>query len=116
MLSKTRLKCLKALGIEIPEVELIVNMDMHTKSPFMGNTESQHMDRHTKNPFMGNTKSQHMDRHTENPIMGNTKSRHYNKLVKKIARHKQLGILIPDELIDELAKVAKLLKAKTNVE
>lgn len=57
-----------------------------------------------------------MDRHTENPIMGNTKSQHYNRLVKRIARHKQFGIPILHELIDELAKSDKVLKAKTNVE
>ena len=36
--------------------------------------------------------------------------------MKRISRHKQFGIPIPDELIDELAKAAKVIKAKTNVE
>ena len=71
------------------------------------------MDRHNEKPFMGNTESQHMDSHTENPIMGNTKSQHYNKLVKRIARDKQLDITIPDELHDELARA---LNARINVE
>ena len=86
MLSNKRLKCMKALGIRIPEQEISANMDRHIENPFVGNNERNHMDRHTKNPIIGNTKSQH-----------------YNKISKRISRLKRFDILIQDKINDELA-------------
>ena len=60
--------------------------------------------------------SANMDRHTQNPFMGDTESQRYDKILKQIARHKQFGILIPDELVDELFKATKALEKKFNVE
>ena len=60
--------------------------------------------------------SSNMDRHTQNPFMGDTESQRYDKILKQIARHKQFGILIPDELVDELFKATKALENKSNVE
>ena len=90
MLSEKRIKCLKVLGLRVQVVQGIA-----TEQVVQGSA----MRRHTKIPIAGNTKS-HKD---------------YNELLRRISRHKKIGIPIPDELIAKFARIAAVLVAKNNV-
>ena len=89
MLSEQRLKRLNALGLRVPVVQ--------------GST----MER----VVQGST----MKRHTKIPIAGNTEShQNYNELLRRIKRHNQFEIPIPDELIAKLARIAREPVANSN--
>ena len=91
MLSENTLNCLNALGVEVSGVQ--------------GRT--------IEKVVQGSA----MKRHTEIPIAGNTEShQNYNELLRRIKRHNQFEIPIPDELIAELARIAGELVANSNVE
>ena len=80
MLSEERIKHYKALGSEYKIVEGI---------GILQTVQESTMERHTKIPIAGNTES-HED---------------YNKLLRRISKHKQFDIPIPDELLAEFARV-----------
>ena len=101
MLSEKRITLLKALGLRVPVVQ--------------GSAAEQVVQGiATEQIVQGSA----MRRYTKIPIAGNTKThKTYNELLRKIARHKQFFIPIPDELLAEFARIAAeiVAKAKNNV-
>ena len=80
MLSEEQTKRIKAQGLEVIIVEGITMVQDCAESA---------TERHTKISIAGNTESHEV----------------YNKLLRRISRHKQFDIPIPDELLAEFARV-----------